>query len=745
MSSDNLIKHNNTITWAILTPVKNEPKLKEWILYHSTFLKPTLFVIIDDHSLVSPEKDFHEIGVTNYEIIKHTTPQWINDVRHWNLRSQSWKPYVKDILEKHNIDYVLPLDADEFLYLNHFSSMSELVKYYAPFDMLKIHWSLFLNDGTQKEETDISGYIESYDKSFESLNYWWKVLTRVKSIKGGNSAHCFLLNNPKESIVKDLRNINLGVYDGLGTSLPIESQKVKDAPMWINHYMFRSIQTTVKKRFAARYGCFDNIWGPVPVIKNNCITYDTVLNFHRDQETDVVDYIEAILKEKYCDEFEKQIYKKTQETLEEKFPLLKKFRIIYTNYFFCIQHGHYENSISGCKTETNKHMKEFVSNYGFQDKCLKFYCNDLKKEIRLLKNKFNEDKENIKFWTFDSIISTFTPGGPDETLYRFGFNVDTLFGSRYGRLCNFSGDGIWELCQYKDLIYVYMKRPYTYKKLTYYDLISPYGYNGFYYEKAETFKEFIPLFRNIAKNRNFITEVVKQAPYLNLDTSIIDDVYGIITDRRIFSVKLDTCFEDYKQALTGKQRNMLNKAEKLKFSYKTFSFEKNEIEELIPVWDRFKKLYHETMSSLKADSYYYFNDQYFQDLMVFKKTHLFVIYNKEKEEIGYSIVVKSSSRIHYHLSCSNKSENCISNYIIASILKEFNSESEKYEFVLGGGLKDNDSLYRFKQKVSTNYYNYKIYKNILNEEVYNKINEGIEEDYFPIHKKPENKEEKNNE
>ena len=119
MSSDNLIKYNNTITWAILTPVKNEPKLKEWILYHSTFLKPTLFVIVDDHSLVSPEKDFHETGVTNYEIIKHTTPQWINDVRHWNIRTQSWKPYVKDILEKHNIDYVLPLDADEFLYLNH--------------------------------------------------------------------------------------------------------------------------------------------------------------------------------------------------------------------------------------------------------------------------------------------------------------------------------------------------------------------------------------------------------------------------------------------------------------------------------------------------------------------------------------------------------------------------------------------------------------------------------------------------
>ena len=28
--------------------------------------------------------------------------------------------------------------------------------------------------------------------------------------------------------------------------------------------------------------------------------------------------------------------------------------------------------------------------------------------------------------------------------------LDVLFSSEYGKLCNLSGDGIWELCQYKD-------------------------------------------------------------------------------------------------------------------------------------------------------------------------------------------------------------------------------------------------------------------------------------------------------
>ena len=52
------------------------------------------------------------------------------------------------------------------------------------------------------------------------------------------------------------------------------------------------------------------------------------------------------------------------------------------------------------------------------------------------------------------------------------------------------------------------------------------------------------------------------------------------------------------------------------------------------------------------------------------------------------------------------------------------------KLILGCG---NEFLSRFKKKLSTHSYNYKIYKNILNKEIYDKINKNREGDFFPLH------------
>ena len=72
---------------------------------------------------------------------------------------------------------------------------------------------------------------------------------------------------------------------------------------------------------------------------------------------------------------------------------------------------------------------------------------------------------------------------------------DIYFTPEYGKACEYSDNAIWELCKFKDLIYVYLKQPIEYNNKTYYDLITPYGYSGYYYENKETYNEFLPLFR----------------------------------------------------------------------------------------------------------------------------------------------------------------------------------------------------------------------------------------------------------
>lgn len=78
---------------------------------------------------------------------------------------------------------------------------------------------------------------------------------------------------------------------------------------------------------------------------------------------------------------------------------------------------------------------------------------------------------------------------------------DIYFTPEYGKACEYSDDAIWELCQYKDLIYVYLKKEYIFEDIKYFDLITPYGYSGFYFDNDKTLKEFIPLFIIEAKKK----------------------------------------------------------------------------------------------------------------------------------------------------------------------------------------------------------------------------------------------------
>ena len=92
---------------------------------------------------------------------------------------------------------------------------------------------------------------------------------------------------------------------------------------------------------------------------------------------------------------------------------------------------------------------------------------------------------------------------------------DIYFTPEYGKACEYSDDAVWELCKFRDLIYVYLKKTIECENNIYYDLITPYGYTGYFYENQNTYDEFIPLFRVEAKNRNYITEVLRQNPYLD--------------------------------------------------------------------------------------------------------------------------------------------------------------------------------------------------------------------------------------
>jgi len=285
---------------------------------------------------------------------------------------------------------------------------------------------------------------------------------------------------------------------------------------------------------------------------------------------------------------------------------------------------------------------------------------------------------------------------------------DIYFTPEYGLACEYSDNAEWECCLYKDLIYVYLKKKTIHNNTSYYELITPYGYSGYYYLHKNTYDDFLPLFREKAKQKNYISEILRQNPYINI--KITD--YETVASKTIYAININS-FDDYfRNFLSTKKRNMYTKALKNKLRFN-----------ITPLYDgilneKFINLYDFTMSKVNANKYYYFNESYYKSLEKIKNVYLSEILDLNDNTIGCAIIFMYDSYIHYHLSCNNNSMNCITDFLLINIVKKFCTGKK---IILGCGLKDNDKLSKFKGSFSNETLIYNIYKNVINEEVYNEL------------------------
>jgi hypothetical protein len=295
----------------------------------------------------------------------------------------------------------------------------------------------------------------------------------------------------------------------------------------------------------------------------------------------------------------------------------------------------------------------------------------------------------IKFYSIDEIN-------------KINYNFPSIyFCPDYCKCCEFSDNYDIEYCLYKELIYVYLKK----KKDDKYELISPYGYSGLFYNNENTLYEFYKLFEEECKEKKYINEIIRQNPFLLNKSIELSKIYNILNKKTLFSIKMDESenfFNNYfRNDINSKKRNMYNKAIKLNYYYFSKKLELSDINEL----SEFRIMYSNTMEKVNSSEYYYFNDNYFNQLANLKYTYLCWV-EYENKKVGFTIIFLDNKYVHYHLSCNDQSNNCIVDFLLLKIIEEY---CKNKIFILGCGVTENDNLHKFKKSLSNNIYEYIIY------------------------------------
>ena len=268
----------------------------------------------------------------------------------------------------------------------------------------------------------------------------------------------------------------------------------------------------------------------------------------------------------------------------------------------------------------------------------------------------------------------------------------------------------------KYFIFPYLKRKISILSDEYYDFETAYGYGGpIVNTNDESFIRKAQLeFYESCERRKIIAGFVRFHPLLN-NYQYLNSISKVFFDRKTVAVDLIISEEDiWKKEIHSKHRNVIRKAQNLGLVY--------DVDSKFSYINEFIELYHQTMQRVNADSSYLFSNKYYNNLLKNLKNNSFLgIVKFNNKIISSAIFFFHNIYGHYHLSGSNESYLSFfpNNYLIYKTALYLKSIGVKI-LHLGGGLssKENDGLFRFKNRFSSKNYDFYLGKIIFNSDIY---------------------------
>lgn len=324
---------------------------------------------------------------------------------------------------------------------------------------------------------------------------------------------------------------------------------------------------------------------------------------------------------------------------------------------------------------------------------------------------------------------------------------DIYFEKNYGKLYEHIENGRADVFEYKDengkisTQFIIREVPIKIDKNTiYYDIVTPYGYGGPLIEECIGDKEklvsnFEKAFEQYCKENNVVSEFVRFHPLLN-NAKDLKKIYDVQYLRNTVGTNLKDYEDPIKEEFTKNCRKKIKKIINKGINYKITVEPEN--------LQSFKDIYYETMKRNNATDYYFFEDEYFENLLKYFKKNIVLIeaiYNNQVIACGLYFIYNKT--IHIHLTGTlNGYLHFAPEYILRYAITLWGKENG-YEIIHNGGGRSNaedDSLYLFKKQFGVNtQFDFYIGKKIWNQEIYDKLCNhkkiGKDEEFFPAYRR----------
>ena len=264
----------------------------------------------------------------------------------------------------------------------------------------------------------------------------------------------------------------------------------------------------------------------------------------------------------------------------------------------------------------------------------------------------------------------------------------------------------------------------------YFDLTSVYGYAGpICNVNVENFdfSNFKKAFKDYLQSKNIVSVFSRLHPYIVQD-QILESLGDLVSLGDVVNIDVTLPIDKSRMAYGKSNKNQINK---LRRQCKVVKAEtKEDILEFIDI-------YYENMKRLDAENHYFFSKDYFFQFMEINdyKTDILLVKHIESNKfIAGSMFVKTKNIVQFHLSGTRTEFLRLKPSKLFLDEMRLQATEQGYKiFNLGGGLgSEHDSLFDFKASFSKDFRAFKIWKYIVNHNIYDKLSEAKDEtNYFP--------------